>query len=98
MDLTINITEGVVIRPGDTVLVTLPQDTTPDEAAQIRRQWDDRASGIKALFLAGAESVLIQRQGHAVSRVREHLANACECGARWEALDVMECPRTARTA
>lgn len=99
-DLTVNIAEGVVIRPGDVVLVTLPRDTDRPTLDRMRDQWNATSGGIKAMFVLGAESVTIQRQGHAVSRALstetgEHLRNVCECGCVWDALDVMTCPRTA---
>lgn len=60
-DLIVNVAEGVVIRPGDKVLVTLPLWTSPERVADLRSRWDELMPEVQVVFLAGAESVVVQR-------------------------------------
>lgn len=64
-DLTINIAEGTVIRPGDTVLLALPAGTRPTTASELREQWERLMPDTPVVFVLGAESVAVQRKDEA---------------------------------
>lgn len=56
VDLSEAIDHGVVVRPGDTLLVVAPASTTPDELRDFREMLRERLlDSVKCCVLAGVE-------------------------------------------
>lgn len=55
------VVEGAVIRPGDKVLITLPKDTTMDQALQVQSRLQTRFPDTTFTVLVGVTGLAVQR-------------------------------------
>jgi hypothetical protein len=56
------ITSGIIVQPGDKVLLVLPSHATPDDLARFKAHLEKWAPGADWLLVAGPEAVY-QRLG-----------------------------------
>lgn len=66
----LGIEEGVVVRPGDTLVIRLSKDTSIEDFTRFRERalpmLKERLPGVEVVFLGGVEQIAVVRAGEAV--------------------------------
>lgn len=61
-DLMVNVADGVIVRPGDTLVVRVRDFSTEAEAAEWRQMLEDLLPGVKAIIVCADELVVHRQQ------------------------------------
>jgi hypothetical protein len=57
------VAEGLVVRPGDTLVLRLEGDVSPETARRAKETVEARVPGVPVLIVAGAEQIAVVRAG-----------------------------------
>lgn len=60
----LGVAQGLVVRPGDTLIVGLSSSNhTPDQAALLKQQIEDRLPNTDVLVICGVDQMAVYRPG-----------------------------------